>query len=139
MAVEPKSLGVSETSYGRVAKFWGNASVAQLKAGVTGTPLLPVLTPLIYQSGTADYDVWEDGEQLDAFLVSGSDGENGHQTHATNETLIVVSLGAFEVDYADIPVPTTNSQTQAALKTAILALNARRTGIHVRNVPGGSV
>lgn len=139
MAVEPKDLGISETNYGRTKRFFGNSSVAQLKAAVTGTPLLPIMTPLTFQSASQDYDVWEDGEQLDAFLVSGNDGENGHQSSATGETLIVVSLGQFEVHYDDLELPTNASQTQGALLTAVQALNARRTGIHVRNVPGGSV
>lgn len=136
MAVEPKSLGVSVTSWGKKVKFSGNSSPAKLKA-VVGDPFLPVLTPLTFDTTTQDYSVWVDAGQLDAFLVSGSDGENGHQSSSTGETMIVVSLGQFEVAYEDIPVPA--GQTQSALLTAVQGLNARRTGIHVRKVPGGSV
>src|SRR5690554_6946667 len=125
MAVEPKSLGVSVTSWGKKVKFSGNSSPAKLKA-VAGDPFLPVLTPLTFDTTTQDYWVWVDGGQLDAFLVSGSDGENGHQSSSTGETLIVVSLGQFEVAYEDIPVPA--GQTQSALLTAVQGLNARRTG-----------
>lgn len=80
--------------------------------------VLPHLTPLSYDEGNSVWNVWDDGtlaiDDIDGFLYA----PQGHTALLAGETLIDI-FRKGSIDARDIPLPTTASQTQNALDTAL--------------------
>lgn len=107
-------------------------------ATLAGAPELPHLTPLAYDEGADEWNVWNPAvgavAEIKGFLWI--PGPAGFQSSATGEKLIQV-FRAGRVHHDDIPVPTTAAQTQALLTAALTDTSGLRSlGIDVSGVGG---
>lgn len=96
---------------------------------IAGAPDLAYLTPLTFASGA--YDVWEDGDPIDGFIYT----PRGQESHATDQVVVAIAKRG-RVHAPSVALPTTNSQTQAALDTALKATELRQKGIIVSEING---
>jgi len=131
MAIQKEPLVGTKQTSSEETRFFAYEDGVQpgLLNPITGAPDLPHLTPLVYNAGA--YDVWEDGEAIDALLYQ----PRGQATDATDQ--VVIALGKRgRVSAPAVPLPITNSQTQGALDTALKATALRQKGITVTEIDG---
>lgn len=127
MVLQPKDLGGEVTSFDGSIRMYvkDNKAVKLAGHGVADTEL-PAGTPLAEDGVTAGlYNTWTDGDDIACFL------QYKHTQLNAGETLAVVML-AGDIHYADVPLPT--GQTQNALDTALKAAALGEKGIRVQGL-----
>jgi hypothetical protein len=97
---------------------------------------LPHLTPLAYDAGNLEWNVWDDAtaaiDQIDGFLWAPAEP---HQALAAGETIVQV-FRAGSVDARDVPLPTTAAQTQNALDAALRDQAVRQKNLEILGLSG---
>lgn len=108
---------MSSTTVGSSLRIWPADGGIETKevAAVSGAPLLPLLTPMAYNTSTGIWVVWTNGGANGTGTIKGFLARE-LQTHATN-TALASMLTAGQVHFDDIPVPA--GETEGNLITAL--------------------
>jgi hypothetical protein len=98
--------------------------------------VLPHLTPLAYDAGSLEWNVFDDLvsaiDQIDGFLWSPAES---HTALLAGETIIQV-FRAGSIDRNDVPIPTTASQSQSTVDAALIDPALRTKNIEVLGIAG---
>lgn len=100
--------------------------------------LIPVLTPLTFDSITDKWMIWADGQSIDGFAM-GSEGLDLHETgyiklSTTGEVMgLICMAGTIPADHVPLPQDELQADLDAQLRTGM-----RAKGFHIVNLDGVS-